>query len=104
MTDGFPGQATRPPPVADAGRVAWRSGQNRQRRTGAPDDFGYRKRGSVPGSNSTSATKKHPRTRSEDVFFLQGFALHFLILGSIINLRRDSDERMSVKYKAYKIR
>ena len=43
-TDEFPGQATRPPPVADEGRVAWRSGQNRQRRTGAPDDLGHRKR------------------------------------------------------------
>ena len=29
-TDGFPGQHTRPPPVADAGRVCWRSGRKLQ--------------------------------------------------------------------------
>ena len=47
VADGFPGQHPRPRPVDDAGSVCWRSGQNRQRRAGAPDDFGHRKRGSV---------------------------------------------------------
>ena len=35
---------------------------------------------------------------SEEVV-LQGFALHFLLLGSIISLRGDSDERKSVDDK-----
>ena len=55
MTDGFPGQHTRPPPVAETGSVCWRSGQNQQRRTGATVDFGHRKRARC-GSNPISAT------------------------------------------------
>ena len=44
-TDGFPGQHTRPPPVADAGRVCWRSGRYYSALQ-AENNFGHRKRAS----------------------------------------------------------
>ena len=81
-TDGFPGQATRPPPVADEGRVAWRSGQNRQRRTGAPDDFGHRKRATevqIPPPQPTMRTDldigaRNPVTTTVTGFFYPIFS------------------------------
>ena len=52
-TDGFPGQRLRPLAVRDEGSKRWRSGQNRQRRAGATDDFGYRKRASKQSLRET---------------------------------------------------
>ena len=52
-TDGFPGQRLQPLAVRDEGSKRWRSGQNRQRRAGATDDFGYRKRASKQSLRET---------------------------------------------------
>ena len=65
-TDGFPEQHTRPPPVADAGSVCWRSGQNRQRRAGANDDFGHRKSASKQSLRETVQIRPpQPTLRTE---------------------------------------
>ena len=66
-TDGFPEQHTRPPPVADAGSVCWRSGQNRQRRAGANDDFGHRKSASKQSLRETDQIRPPQPTMRTDL-------------------------------------
>ena len=66
-TDGFPEQHTRPPPVADAGSVCWRSGQNRQRRAGANDDFGHRKSASKQSLRETVQIRPPQPTMRTDL-------------------------------------
>ena len=52
-TDGFPEQRLQPLAVRDEGSKRWRSGQNRQRRAGANDDFGHRKSASKQSLRET---------------------------------------------------
>ena len=66
-TDGFPGQRLRPLAVRDEGSKRWRSGQNRQRRAGATDDFGYRKRASKQSLRETVQIRPPQPTMRTDL-------------------------------------